>query len=84
MTSIMKFMAAYPGQFHDWDEAMNSKVRMYPHYTTTLGIGPEVMNWNTPPPVMTNDAGYYPPCRKPVSPTLYSSRVIDLSGSDSL
>ncbi|MDG5766595.1 Gfo/Idh/MocA family oxidoreductase [Balneolales bacterium ANBcel1] len=56
MSSIMGFMATYSGQFLQWDEALQSKKRMYPHHD----VDPEDMNWDTPPPVMPKEDGYYP------------------------
>lgn len=56
MTAILGFMAAYSGQLLDWNEALNSDIRYYPHHD----VLPEEMDWNTPAPVRPDDAGYYP------------------------
>jgi myo-inositol 2-dehydrogenase / D-chiro-inositol 1-dehydrogenase len=56
MTAIMGFMATYSGQLLDWDEAIHSDKRMYPHHD----LLPEDVNWDTPAPVLLNDDGYYP------------------------
>ncbi len=56
MTAIMGFMATYSGQFLEWDKALNSDKRMYPHHD----LLPEDLDWNVPAPVMPNDDGYYP------------------------
>jgi hypothetical protein len=49
MTSILGRMATYTGQAVEWDEALNSG----------LNLQPKVYDWNTSPPVVPNDEGYY-------------------------
>lgn len=56
MTAIMGFMATYSGQFLEWDQALNSDRRMYPHHD----LKPEDVNWDTPAPVKPLEDGYYP------------------------
>jgi hypothetical protein len=56
MSAILGFMAAYSGQLLDWDEALNSEIRFYPHYD----VLPEEMDWNTLSPIRPDDEGYYP------------------------
>jgi len=56
MTAIMGFMATYSGQFLEWDEALNSDKRMYPHHD----LLPEDVTWDTPAPVQLNEDDYYP------------------------
>ncbi len=56
MTAIMGFMATYSGKFLEWDEALNSDKRMYPHHD----LLPEDVTWDTPAPVQPNEDGYYP------------------------
>ena len=56
MTAIMGFMATYSGQFLEWDQALNSDKRMYPHHD----LKPEDVDWNTPPPVTPDENGNYP------------------------
>jgi myo-inositol 2-dehydrogenase / D-chiro-inositol 1-dehydrogenase len=56
MASIMGFMATYSGQFLEWDQALNSDKRMYPHHD----LKPEDVDWNTPAPVQPLEDGYYP------------------------
>ncbi len=56
MTAIMGFMATYSGQFLEWDTALNSDKRMYPHHD----LKPEDVDWNTPAPVQPFDDGSYP------------------------
>lgn len=56
MASVMGFMATYSGQFLDWDQALQSDKRMYPHHD----LLPEDVDWNTPAPVQPFEDGYYP------------------------
>ncbi len=56
MTAIMGYMATYSGQFLEWDQALKSNRRMYPHHD----LNPEDVDWNTPPPVTPDENGYYP------------------------
>ncbi len=56
MASVMGFMATYSGQFLEWDEALQSDKRMYPHHD----LLPEDVDWNTPAPVQPFEDGYYP------------------------
>jgi len=49
MTSILGRMATYTGQAVEWDQALNSG----------LDLQPKVYDWNTSPPVVPNDEGYY-------------------------
>ena len=50
MTSIMGRMATYSGQVIDWDKAVNSG----------LDIMPKKFEWDSLPPVLPDDDGYYP------------------------
>ena len=56
MASVMGFMATYSGQFLDWDQALQSDKRMYPHHD----LLPEDVDWSTPAPVQPFEDGYYP------------------------
>ena len=56
MTAVMGFMATYSGQFIEWDQALSSNKRMYPHHD----LNPEDVDWNTPPPVTPDENGNYP------------------------
>ncbi len=50
MTSILGRMATYSGQVINWDTALNSG----------LDIQPKTYDFSALPPVLPNDAGYYP------------------------
>jgi predicted dehydrogenase len=50
MTAIMGRMATYSGKQVEWDEAINSK----------LALVPEVTSWDSEPPVLPNEEGWYP------------------------
>lgn len=56
MSSIMGFMATYSGQFLEWDRALASEIRMYPHHD----LLPEDLTWDTPAPVQPDENGNYP------------------------
>jgi predicted dehydrogenase len=49
MTSILGRMATYSGQVIDWDKAINSGINIHP----------ATYDWNTLPPVLPNEEGYY-------------------------
>ncbi len=51
MTSIMGFMASHTGQIIEWDKAINSNEKLAPE--------PEDFSWDTPPPVLPDENGYY-------------------------
>ncbi len=50
MTAILGRMATYSGKQIEWDEAFNS----------THSLVPEVVTWDTPPPVLPGPDGFYP------------------------
>jgi predicted dehydrogenase len=50
LSSIMGRFATYSGQVITWDEAMNSTVQLMP----------AEMDWNSQPPILPNEDGYYP------------------------
>ncbi len=56
MAAVMGFMATYSGQFLEWDKALQSDRRMYPHHD----LNPEDVDWDTPAPVQPDENGYYP------------------------
>lgn len=56
MAAVMGFMATYSGQFLEWDNALQSDRRMYPHHD----LNPEDVDWDTPAPVQPDENGYYP------------------------
>ena len=56
MSSILGFMATYSGQFLEWDNALASEKRMYPHHD----LLPEDLTWETPAPVQPDEHGNYP------------------------
>ncbi len=56
MTAIMGYMATYSGQFLEWDQALQSNLKMYPHHD----LNPEDVDWNTAPPVLPDENGFYP------------------------
>ena len=56
MTAIMGFMATYSGDLISWEEALNSDMTFYPAH----GIQPSELGYDTPPPVMRGEDGYYP------------------------
>jgi predicted dehydrogenase len=51
LTAIMGRMATYSGKMVTWDEAMNSKLQLVPD-------GP--LDWDTVPPVVPDQDGWYP------------------------
>ncbi|CAN5405700.1 hypothetical protein BH23BAC3_BH23BAC3_25170 [soil metagenome] len=55
MASIMGFMATYSGQLLEWNQALKSNKRMYPHHDLNL----EDVDLNTPAPVQPFEDGYY-------------------------
>jgi myo-inositol 2-dehydrogenase / D-chiro-inositol 1-dehydrogenase len=50
MVGIMGRMATYSGKMIEWDDAFNSK----------LELGPRVVSWDTPPPIVPGPDGFYP------------------------
>jgi myo-inositol 2-dehydrogenase/D-chiro-inositol 1-dehydrogenase len=50
MTAIMGRMATYSGKIVEWDEAFNSKLELVPKNLT----------WETPPPILPDENGFYP------------------------
>ena len=51
MTSIMGFMASHTGQLIEWDKAINSNEKLAPE--------PEDFSWDTTPPVLPDENGFY-------------------------
>jgi myo-inositol 2-dehydrogenase / D-chiro-inositol 1-dehydrogenase len=78
MTAIMGFMATYSGQFLEWDQALNSDKRMYPHHD----LLPEDVNWNTPAPVQLQDDGFYPIPVPGVTEVIFKSEFCKARSND--
>lgn len=56
MTAIMGYMATYSGQVIEWEDALNSDVKFYPHHELT----PENVSYDTQAPVQKGEDGLYP------------------------